>query len=1004
MSARHKNSNFWKLGSGEIRSLLLSGACATAFVMTGATSFAQEGADTDDENSRTLDKVVVTGTNIRGAEVVGSATKSISTEELFDSGRVTAGDFLRELPENFAGGVGIADEQQSGQDSGAAQANLTGGQGVNLRGLGALSTLVLINGRRAPGSGQFGDFVDIANIPTGAISQVEILKDGASAVYGSDAVGGVVNFILKRNGDTPLTTFRAGAATQGGGNEYLVSHEQPFNWSSGSAILVGEYYSRASVSTISRDPYSNGSDFSALGGVDWQFYTGRYSPATNIFLGGQGGSVGSPVGASVPAGSNDNLTNAELNFATGPNGNSFNVFDASDIIPKSERFSLYGAFDQDVTDSITLFGDARYTERTADYDLGYYTQVARSLPTTSPFYINDIDPSLTNGFNPRDPFALGSIPFGTVIDDRPMTRESSVESIGATLGARFDIYSDWTLETVATYARDDQQRIERQPRGANLRPDFLFCALVGPNGPCAGTDAIPWNPFSTDPLSDAQLQQYFGFEDLTFDSEVTELSAKVDGTAFSLPAGDVKFAIGADFRNEGIEGFLRENTINIAPTEGEYTRTERDAIALFAEVLVPVHERLDISLAGRYEEFDADYGSQYDDFNPKVGVNFRPVDDLLIRGSWGTSFHAPPMRFENDDPQPVPGGNAAFILPASRFGPCDSTLLNFNGIIGTPGTAGEQCSFSLIVNSGGAGPGVLEPEQAETWSLGFEYTPESVPGLTVGLNYFDIEVTDRIQRIQSGTLNQILAEFFATNGGGAFRSALILNPSEAEAQAIIDSGKFLGTFGPPLANSAADIQLIVNATQINIAALQETGFDFNASYEWDTGNVDWRAFVNGTYLTSYETQAAPTLDFIDQLGKYSSFGSPVALRSRQGISAASGPWNGTLTVNYVDDYECAAGSCFVPDATTGAPVSNANPVSIDSWITADLNVGYDLSSLGYGFAEGTRVALTVTNLFDEDAPFIDGGTGAADNLPSAYDPNNHTIIGRTVGVTVTKQW
>lgn len=976
-------------------------SCVSVVAMAAALPvYAQSTADDPDT---LLEELLITGTNIRGAEVVGSATQTVDSDEIFRSGRTTAADFLRELPINFAGGVGISDEQQSGQDSGAAQANLTGGQGVNLRGLGALSTLVLINGRRAPGSGQFGDFVDISTIPNVAIDRVEILQDGASAVYGSDAVGGVVNFKLRRQADHAMSTARIGTMTQGGGSEYLLSHLQPFNWDSGNAVIAAEYFHRDSVRTTQRDPYSNGSDFSALGGVNWRNVSARYSPLTNIFLGGQGGSVNSPVGATVPAGSNGALANSDLLPAPGGVGNSVNVYDASDILPEVERWSLYAAFDQDITDDIALFGDARYTNRQSDYDLGYYVQVARSLPTTSPFYINDIDPAFTNGPSPRDPLQAGSIPFGTIIDDRPMTRESSVDSYGFQLGLTWDVYSDWVVTVAGSYAKDDQRRIERQPRGANLRPDTLLCALSGAVGPCAGTDIIPWNPFSTDPLSQAQLDQYFGSEDLSFDSSVWEASAQVDGTAFTLPAGDLKFAAGVNFRREAIEGFLREDTINIQPTEGPYALTRRDAIAVYGEVLIPVFDMLDVSLAGRYESFDANYGSEYEDFNPKIGVNFRPVEGLTLRGSWGTSFHAPPMRFENDDPQPVPGGNAAFITPAARFGPCDSDLVTFNGIVGTPGAAGEQCTFSVLINSGGAGAGVLQPEQAETWTLGLDYEPPAIPGLSLSLSYFNIEVTERIQRIQGGTLPQILSEFFATNGEGAFRSALEVNPTAERAGELINSPKFLGTFGPPIANAPEDIAMIVNATQINIAALKQDGLDFRINYDFDINNVGISLFGQGTYLFSYETQAAPTRPFQDQLGQYSSFGAPVALRTRQGVNVATGGFSGTAIMNYVDSYECAPGSCFVPNEV-GAPISNVEPVKIDSWITVDLNLAYDLSSLNKGWADGFGVALSVVNLFDNDPPFIDGGTGPADNIPAAYDPNNHTITGRTIALTLTKEW
>lgn len=982
-------SQISKLLSLGLKGVYLTSACAAA-LMTAQPSMAQ---DTDQVSRQ--DTIVVIGTNIRGAEAVGSATQEITADELELSGVTGVGDFLREIPSNFAGGVAMSDETQSGQDAGTNGANLSGGQGVNLRGLGALSTLVLVNGRRVAASGQFGDFVDISTLPVGAISGVEILPDGASAVYGSDAVGGVVNFNLITQADAASMTFKAGYATEGGGEEFMVNYLQPFNWESGNAVFLAEYYSKGAVAATDRDRYAGGSDFSSMGGVNWPLYSAHYGEYANIFLGGQGGAVGSPVGATVPTsvGANQVLSNSDLTYVANGRGYTTNVYDGTDILPDVTRLSLYAAASQDLSPDFEIFGDARYTVRQNESNIGYYAPLGYNLLPTSPFYISDIDTSLQN--------ADGSIPFTVVIDDRPMSRSTEVKSSSFTGGLRYDFYRDWVLEVAGTYSLEDQYRIERQPKGAGFGVDTIYCSLAGSASECAGTSVTQWNPFSSDPLTDAQLDEYFGSEQLDFESETTQISAKVDGTLFQFGGQDILFATGIDYRKEGMEGYVNANTLYLTTTEGPYTRTERDAWAVFGEVQVPVGDMIDVSVAGRYETFDADYGSEYDDFNPKIGVDFEPINGMKFQASWGTSFHAPPMRFENDDAQPLPGGNAAFILPASRFGPCDSTLITFNGIIGTPGAAGESCSFSLIVNSGGAGAGVLKPEEAETWTVGFDFEPEAVPGLSFGANYFDIEVTDRIQRIQSGQLNGILAEFFATNGGGAFASALTVNPTEAQAQAIIDSDKFLGTFGPPIANSAASITMIVNATQLNIAALKETGFDFHANYDFEANGIDFGLFARGTYLTSYETQAAPGLDFIDQLGKYSSFGAPVPLRANLGSTFAKGPFNGVLTMNYVDDFECETG-CFVADPTTGAPVANSTPVGIDSWVTFDLALNADLGELfGDGF-DGANVSLTINNLFNEEAPFLDGGTGVDDNIPSAYDPNNHTIIGRTVGFTLKK--
>jgi len=971
---RSNKTNFY-------RHFLSGTAIALMLPVAAASSYAQ---DADDDDAFEFEEIVVTGTNIRGATVVGGAVLTIGKDALDKSGKLTAADYLRELPSNLAGGVGVSDEAQSGQDNGPAQANLTGGQGVNLRGLGALSTLVLVNGRRMATSGQFGDFVDILNVPNAAIDRVEVLQDGASAIYGSDAVGGVVNFVLKRQLDGAITSARTGTTTEGGGTEFSLSHVQGFNWDTGHAVIGVEYMHRDSVKMTSRDRYKNGTDFSSFGGVNWAASNFHVGTLPNIYAGTSGSSA--PVAATVPAGTNASLTSADLLAAS---TDTFNIYEDADIIPEMERISLFGSFDQDFGDSVTLFGDFRYTDRKSDYNLGYAVLSEHTLNSSSPFFIADIDPTLLNG--------NGDIAFGRVMTDRLDIRESSVEHYSGQVGLRFDIVSDWTAEVVASYARDKQRRYREQLRNASGTADIMACALGSVAGDCATAGAIPYNPFSSDALTQAQLDQYYGFEDLTFDSKVVQLSAKADGTLFTLPAGDVKLAVGVDYREETIDGFLEFNTLSVATRSGPYEETKRDAVSFFGEAFIPVTEMIEVSVAGRYETFSGT--GDYSTFDPKVGMNFRPAEGLRIHGSWGTSFHAPSMRFENDAPQPLPGGNAAFTLPVSYFGPCDSDLVDFNGIIGTPGTAGGLCSLSVIINSGGAGEGVLSPEQSETWTVGFDYEPESVPGLRLSASYFNIKVDDRIQRIQSGTLPAILEEYFATNGGGAFASAL--TPStEALAQALMDNPKYLGTFGPPFGNSAADIQLIVNATQLNIASLKEKGFDFSISYDFAVGDDTMMGvFANGTYLTTYALQDAPGNAFVDVLGKYSSFGAPVALRSRQGVWAEHGAFDARVTMNYTDSYTCD--TCYIA-GTGGAPEVSATPVEIDSWVTFDLNVGWDLSDFG-GIVDGTRLNFQVVNLFNNEAPLFDAGT--PNNVTAAaYDPANATITGRSVALTLTKAW
>ncbi|MBP6796886.1 MAG: TonB-dependent receptor, partial [Luteimonas sp.] len=524
---------------------------------------------------------------------------------------------------------------------------------------------------------------------------------------------------------------------------------------------------------------------------------------------------------------------------------------------------------------------------------------------------------------------------------------------------------------------------------------------------CAGLNYTPFNPWTTDPLSEQVLSQLIGFEDLRFTSWLAQASFKVDGDLFAMPGGMAKLAAGIDYRREHIGGELDFNWRSTSDRHEQFGTTERDVGAVFAELAFPLIGRdnasrfarkLDVSIAGRYERGNG--LGDFSTFNPKVGIDFKPTDSLTLRGSWGTSFHAPPMRYAYNGVQPITGGNGAFMRADLYTAPCTTTLVPLNGVTGTPGGAGN-CTFTAIVISGGAGP-TLRPEEAKTWTLGFDWRPEWLSGLRVGASYFNLKIDDRIVRIQAGQLGGILAQLFST-GTTPYIDSLEINPGAARVQDIIDNDpRYLGQLGAGPVQSAAQVAMIVNATQLNLASLKMDGVDFNLSYGFDTrygGSLEF--FTRGTWLKSYEVEATPGSGYVDQLGKYSAVGNPVPLRSMQGVKWNYGNLNASLTMNYVDDYECQSG-CFRPNAA-GVPAAITSPVRIKAWKTFDFNVGYDLSNLG-GFFSDSRVNFTAVNFTDGDPPFIDGGTAANDILADPYDPANATVLGRTLVLSFDKRW
>jgi iron complex outermembrane recepter protein len=970
------------------------------------THLAADSTPLPADNSLRVEEIVVTGTHIRNAVLIGNAVQTIDADAIAKSGKATVAELLRELPVNFAGGVATGDNSRGGQDAASASANLTGGSGVNLRGLGALSTLVLVDGRRVAVSGQFGDFVDIANIPAAAVERIEILQDGASAVYGSDAVGGVVNFILKRDLEGLHTLARFGSTTQGGGDEVLASAVWGSHWDGGRAVIGYEYDGRSRVGAEDRGLDGN---FSPRGGVNWPVYNRRVGSSANIFS--RSASFSGDVAYTVPPGPGTGLTVAQLTRVTDGVGNTSNPWAGWDILPEMKRHSVFFTADQSVGDRAVVYGSGRFTRRDGVYRTGYVDLVG-TVPNTSPYVI----PGITNNFS-------------VLVDDVVTQRDVSVDSYGAEIGARVDLWRDWALDLTVSHSREEQTRKSMIERDANIAdrlssttaaPNSTVCSLSGLTSAnigaianptsaqryCAALNYTPFNPYSSEPLPAAVLSQIIGYENLQFDSRVTQGTLKVDGTVFELPGGPLKAAVGFDHRKEVIDGFLDFNYRSINPLAQPYGATERRINSAYAEFAVPIigsgnamtgAQALDLSLAVRHE--DSSGLGDFTSTNPKFGLRFKPIDSLTLRGSYGTSFHAPPMRFAYNGPQPVPGGNAIFTTPAFWTAPCNTTLVRLNGFTGTPGSPTGNCTFTSAIVSGGAGP-ILKPEEATTWTAGIDFEPASAPGLRLSANYFDLQVDNRLVRITQGTLPGILANYFAT-GASPYSANLDFAPSSATVASLYADPRFIGHVGPGQAAAPADIAAIIYATQTNLATLKTDGVDLSARYSFDTGLGGFELFANGTIVLSYDVQGTPGAAFVDKLGLYESTGNPVKFKSKQGVAYTRGPFLAVATVNYTDDYVCKSG-CFVP-GPTGAPVANTAPIKIDSWVTLDLQLSYSFEQTS-GLLAGAGVSLSVSNVFDEDPPFIDTGSFALGNAPEPYDATNATILGRALALTLTKNF
>lgn len=581
---------------------------------TADTSAAHTSSSSAAQNRsvETLDEVVVTGTHIRGV-TSGTPLLTFSSIELQQTGYIAPQDWIESLPQNFGS---APSEEASGSG------NFNRGTGINLRGLGAGATLVLVNGRRQPMSGQNADFVDVSSIPASAIERVEVLTDGASALYGSDAIGGVVNVILRKDFDGAETRVRY-ASADGGVDEKTASQLFGHTWENGYVLVDYQYYDRGSLLWADRK-FSASADKRPLGGSD--FRSVESNPGNILDP-----NTGAPAFA-IPAGQDGrSLEAADLLPGV------VNLQDLSAgaaLLPKRRMNSLYVTGEQSIGADIELFADARYSKRRS----------VSFLPADhTPLFVPSSNPFFVDPFGGSSPFLL--VTYNFLNDFGPVKISGETETYMATAGLNSLVLGDWRLVAAVSYG---EEKLDFE--SSFLDQFALNAALADPD------PATAFNPFGAgsntppstlDALRATQIEK--GLTDILNPSVV------IDGPLFQIPGGSAKLAIGLDYRSEHLE---RES-------DATHLDFGRHIWAAFAEVALPIVSeanaipgvaRLELSAAGRYESY-SDFGNS---LNPKVTLKYAPINSLQLRAAWGTSFRAPVL-FDLDSSSP--------LFNASRFVP-----------------------------------------------------------------------------------------------------------------------------------------------------------------------------------------------------------------------------------------------------------------------------------------------------------------------------------------------
>ena len=597
-----------------------------------------------------LQTVTVTGTLIRGVLDIMSPLTFVRRNDMKKASYATVQDALQDLPFNFGGGPS--------EDFGGA-GNYARGVSANLRGLGAGATLVLINGRRQPFSGLLGDFVDISNIPWSAVERIEVLPDGASALYGSDAIAGVVNVIMREDLQGAESVARLGFAP-GGADERLVSQLFGGEWEGGKALVSYQYSERTSLPAAER-AYAANADKRPLGGEDHRSY--RSSPGNILNPGTLTPAYAIPEVMGEQGLSASGLLPGEVNLE--------NLWARADLLPNKRTHSVFLTGSQRLGERVEAFVESRYSHREVHQQLTPHNQVL-IVPATNPYAVNPY---------PESPFVMVGYSFSDTLG--PMIIDATTETLSGVLGVNYEMGDTWRLSGSASYGRERlQAAIANQVRQSELNK-----VLASPD------PATAFNPFGgVNSSSVLDAIRFTHFDDAI--STVTSGSVVADGTLFELPTGAAKLAVGGEWRQEHFSNAPGTQSFFERHVESAYAELALPVIGQFGNPLAA--PRLELSLAGRYERY-SDFGSTV---NPKIGIRWAPSNSVKFRTSWATSFRAPKLVDIHDlslnsaalltlrDPQSATGSSVVLALQGNNS--------DLNEETATTWTAGVDFAFQSL--------------------------------------------------------------------------------------------------------------------------------------------------------------------------------------------------------------------------------------------------------------------------------------------------------------------
>lgn len=943
---------------------LLAGAssvfiASAVFAQTPATTTAQLAAgtqDATDDTAQAVGDVVVTGSRIlRDGYTAPTPVTVAPIADLQLATPTNIPDALNKLPQ-FLGSTGPRANTQLQANSGD-HGNL-----LNLRGVGANRVLVLLDGLRVPPTTYRGA-VDSNVIPQLLVSRVDVVTAGASAAYGSDAVSGVVNYVLDTNFTGLKGVVQYGSSTQGDLQNYRIGIAGGMDFAEGRGHVIASAEHFDSDGIIRGDREYAGGQYAAVGSVAGSTSTAGTAANPLVFI-RNGRSRVETFGGLINSSTVPGLVNQIFNpngtirpIATGTptgtagifvGGDGFYISDTNTLIAPLKTDQAFGRVSYDLTPSLTVYAQGNY----AKADTSYLSQANYILGGRIYSGNAFLNPSVQALMGPNDSFTI----FEYLEDAGPLPTYETTESSMFTAGIKGAGPHDWTwnLDYTHGWAKTDvaqyQFNLPKLYAALDAVRDTnnnIVCRVSTTSSAGLYPGCVPLNAFGQGAPSQAALDYVRGDSRYSAENTTDDVAFTTQGDLFTLPAGAISAVFGAEYRKQTLDltsnadpaaaadftglrgqpaGALNYSATNVGQAAGEVTVKEA-----FAEVAVPILSadspvgKVDFNAAGRVTDYSTSGRVQ----TWKLGGTWEPSDELLFRITKSHDIRAPSLFDLFAGAQTI---QTTIVDPHTNV---TNTVVQYSG--GNPN---------------------LNPEEGDTFTTGVVWSPSFLPGFSASLDYYHLRIEGAIA---TQTVADMLTECEVSNGSSP-TCALIVRPN------------------PFSDRSASNFPTRIDVVNQNISFIDTTGFDLDASYRTDVGPGKLALRLYATYAGKYETQnsaAAPVYD-------YAGYG------ANGTVNYARPKVRGSISANYeVGDWTFFAQETMIGKVKFGPTQVYAEP-ALDPVFYTDATVVYKVPQTG----GAVELFATATNLFDKDAPLAPNV-----GVPGLYYPtlfSVYDIAGRTI--------